>query len=668
MTTVALTRSHARRQILERMVHAADRYLRLADIEPEPAEILQLAARWTEELIAAHRSAAPALPELPRIRQYEDPEIRAAMGDLYGSISRVLDELYAAVVADIGPQLSLAGGDAETLELAGWEPDAHPRWPHGTPGTDKGGHPLGGEFMQIADLLKKLKTSISKTEDVSFIAHGATSVKRVTATVNADGNRVDFHVQNGADGKAHVVTTDAGVDTGVLVETLRKLDAGEAINRPSAPPANPKPGSATAPPAPAAPGAPAPAVPAHDQQHSVADVAQQLLDQAEKAETTVSSDLVSLVGEQGGTMAGFENRLKKIDRIAQKLEQKAHEKGITPQEYASKMADTLRYTAVIDSGNHATGVQGVLTALTDRGYQLDPLEVENNWANPIYHGININLQTPDGYTFELQFHTTESLDVKNRNHALFAQARQLTTSAAEKERLNLEMEQNIQGLAIPDRIFQVGTLVKTAGKIEVNPGFEPPPAPSSAEVDATQDRLIDEMPVLDGADASSSIGFYQSDRGFSAINDYLRGVPGRDPYGTGQLEYGGYNLQADEFLPEIDKLEAAIRQAPLAAPVTVYRHIGKDAVAELFGDADPPVGTIVSDQGFLSTSILPDVAETSDVYQGMVITVPAGTHGLYLNAYSFDHEEERELLLPRGSHLRILGVSNGLIYAEVTSG
>jgi hypothetical protein len=81
------------------------------------------------------------------------------------------------------------------------------------------------------------------------------------------------------------------------------------------------------------------------------------------------------------------------------------------------------------------------------------VEVNNTWLNKnkAYNGVNTNFGTPQGYIFELQFHTPESLKLKNKLHPIYEKLR-VAKSQAEAEKLNLEMLKIAEGEIIPYNI------------------------------------------------------------------------------------------------------------------------------------------------------------------------------------------------------------------------
>ena len=65
-----------------------------------------------------------------------------------------------------------------------------------------------------------------------------------------------------------------------------------------------------------------------------------------------------------------------------------------------------------------------------------------------YRGINTLVQNARGYVFELQFHTKESLEVKEKNHKLYEEQRLASTSKLRKLELDKTMRKNAQMIPI----------------------------------------------------------------------------------------------------------------------------------------------------------------------------------------------------------------------------
>ncbi len=95
-----------------------------------------------------------------------------------------------------------------------------------------------------------------------------------------------------------------------------------------------------------------------------------------------------------------------------------------------------------------------LEVYKDEGYNI--IVIKNSWVddfNP-YNGINTVLESSSGQTFELQFHTKESFDLKNgKLHELYEKARVLNFES--KEYIELE-----------EKMFQLSSRLKTPKNIK----------------------------------------------------------------------------------------------------------------------------------------------------------------------------------------------------------
>ena len=64
--------------------------------------------------------------------------------------------------------------------------------------------------------------------------------------------------------------------------------------------------------------------------------------------------------------------------------------------------------------DYVDGVNNALDKLRDMGHEV---EVKNYWdEGDGYQGINVVIKHPDGFLYELQFHTPESFKVKQAAH------------------------------------------------------------------------------------------------------------------------------------------------------------------------------------------------------------------------------------------------------------
>lgn len=148
-------------------------------------------------------------------------------------------------------------------------------------------------------------------------------------------------------------------------------------------------------------------------------------------------------------LTGLEHCLKSPESIARKLLLNAHDMEISPEEAVETIHDALRYTFIIADEAYTSGADAVLKALTQQGYSVE--RVSNTWKNDGYKGINTNLTTPDGYWFEIQFHTQDSFETKEfKTHYLYEIVRSEDSTEAEKLEADAKMREIFATVPVPD--------------------------------------------------------------------------------------------------------------------------------------------------------------------------------------------------------------------------
>jgi hypothetical protein len=111
------------------------------------------------------------------------------------------------------------------------------------------------------------------------------------------------------------------------------------------------------------------------------------------------------------------------------------------------------------------------------------------------------------------------------------------------------------------------------------------------------------------------------------------------------------------------QLDTALAKAKITKDTFVYRGLG-DAAEKFFGP-EPVIGTIIIDNGYIST------AKTKEKAWGGAkcsIAVKKGQKGMDVQSRSL-HPGEKEVMLPRGSMFKITGVkSGGMVELEYVNG
>lgn len=133
-------------------------------------------------------------------------------------------------------------------------------------------------------------------------------------------------------------------------------------------------------------------------------------------EADMTSQLLATVGSGPGTLVGLEWRLKSPRSLARKIGARAFLKGLTPEEAAKELTDTIRYTVTTDEQADLipTLIKTTDTLLAN-GWTVCEAEQSFVPNNP-YKGIHLILLGPSGHKCEMQFHTQDAFDRKQRGH------------------------------------------------------------------------------------------------------------------------------------------------------------------------------------------------------------------------------------------------------------
>lgn len=159
-----------------------------------------------------------------------------------------------------------------------------------------------------------------------------------------------------------------------------------------------------------------------------------MIEQAEVHDKQVTGDLVEITkgspatvsydqrDDEGNVRNSLEFRIKGQDSLSRKLKEDSEYDVDKLDGTSRSVYDVLRFTAMVNNPDMLVRSFNMIKLnLEQRGYTM--LRCRNtlntfNHKNP-YRGINTIIKTKDGYKFELQFHTPESLRIKEENHILY---------------------------------------------------------------------------------------------------------------------------------------------------------------------------------------------------------------------------------------------------------
>jgi hypothetical protein len=160
------------------------------------------------------------------------------------------------------------------------------------------------------------------------------------------------------------------------------------------------------------------------------------------------TDHVKMVANVSGMdMAGLKFRIKGKKSYLRKIRDSYKPDG---QEYEVK--DILRYTYTSEPFTLTEHALKAIEIQKDMGYNT--IEIKNYWLkkfNP-YNGVNTIVKAPNGQKFEIQYHTPESYRIKEKNHDMYEEWRELPQSSERAKELNRKMFDEYKGIVIPKDI------------------------------------------------------------------------------------------------------------------------------------------------------------------------------------------------------------------------
>lgn len=158
-------------------------------------------------------------------------------------------------------------------------------------------------------------------------------------------------------------------------------------------------------------------------------------------EPAITKDLKDLADNEDIEMVGLKHRLKSKEGTVEKIVKREKAKS------AKDLYDVVRYTMQVETKDYYNKKEIILSNLKEQGYEI--VKEKDTWKYPGYKGINIKMRTKEGYNFELQFHTKESLEAKELAHKLYEKQRLPETPEKEKESLAREMDKIFNEVPIP---------------------------------------------------------------------------------------------------------------------------------------------------------------------------------------------------------------------------
>ena len=177
--------------------------------------------------------------------------------------------------------------------------------------------------------------------------------------------------------------------------------------------------------------------------------ADELSDRAIKYEPGITRSMKSITSDTGATLNKLEFRRKTAGSIERKITSIARENpGLSLEQIAAGIEDTVRYTVVAPTKNFASIVNQIDLQLSRQGYKLKKVTNYYGKKGP-YQGINAKYFDPKSkLTFEVQYHTKQSVSIVEKNHLIYEKSR-VATNPQTISRMNAEMISNWDDFVMP---------------------------------------------------------------------------------------------------------------------------------------------------------------------------------------------------------------------------
>ena len=177
--------------------------------------------------------------------------------------------------------------------------------------------------------------------------------------------------------------------------------------------------------------------------------AARLLEQAGRIEPRLTALLEAGAERLDVHLYGLENRVKSRESLERKIQTRMLEEGLAADEV--EIDDVVRYTVLLDDeppGDFNDTTADILQRADSRGHEI--LRVKNYWpSGDTYSGVNCVVRSPEGFHWELQFHTIGSLAAKNEGHALYEELRLPTTTLTRQREIFDRLAERWSWVRIP---------------------------------------------------------------------------------------------------------------------------------------------------------------------------------------------------------------------------
>lgn len=148
-------------------------------------------------------------------------------------------------------------------------------------------------------------------------------------------------------------------------------------------------------------------------------------------DAVITDLVVESVTKNGGEMEGLEFRLKTEESLARKIAADSAKENIPAEIAAKDINDVNRYTGIFSKETLVDNALLVDKNIQASGFKLK--SVKKSFGQPgTYQGLHFVYKHQDGRVFERQFHTPESIRIKDAIHKAYEISRTTKDSQLKK--------------------------------------------------------------------------------------------------------------------------------------------------------------------------------------------------------------------------------------------
>lgn len=189
-----------------------------------------------------------------------------------------------------------------------------------------------------------------------------------------------------------------------------------------------------------------------------------LMSVLKKEEPSITKNMEQIVSSSRGRakLVDLDKKFKDVESLGQKIERLKGNWNNDIAATAGEMNDGLRYTLLIPKDDdYSSFVSSTLSLLQSQGMKITSWNYWNS-KDP-YTGVNAMVQHPNGFNYEIQFHTKGSYATKKKLEPLYNEFRDATSDAKRKEIYN-RMRSLAKGQQKPKNVASIGNAVSRGYK------------------------------------------------------------------------------------------------------------------------------------------------------------------------------------------------------------